>query len=373
MTSNPSPSDDDLRRIAGLLLLVADIRWAWRIANDSIKLGSSAVTPLHCLVSNISLVIHESHRHLIEVDPSLASVLAFEHANIIEKSRHRIKLFDDTSLGIDGVSKHLSDDILKAHDRRFLPARLWKGDLSISMYDDNEIGTSHVRLFNMGTSPRVLWPGGGRLLRDTWREIGGYLAALVAAFRDQLPDWNWDHGSFLDAFVPERLNDKDITRRAYYRSLYGGRLPLGIRASLDVFRCNLNIVNSLLALDSTPETEGVLFKYRLVVLYHVLRGLSDLQRSYSDDLDEDEKTRLADLAAHPTSVLLEKQESRWLRNVLVHYGVGNRIPAASLKFDQPLVGLVDFYHPALGFSGMTSLLDDHAIRVAKSLEQWAGV
>lgn len=61
----------------------------------------------------LSLIIYESQKLLVRCDPTLVQTLALTHANIIEQARHRIKLFDDTHLGMEGVTPDSVEALFK--------------------------------------------------------------------------------------------------------------------------------------------------------------------------------------------------------------------------------------------------------------------
>jgi hypothetical protein len=68
----------------------------------------------------LSLFVHESHRKLRASDPALASLLSSDVEAIVARSRHSLKLFEDTHRGVAGQLAYFRDELLPAHRRRFL-------------------------------------------------------------------------------------------------------------------------------------------------------------------------------------------------------------------------------------------------------------
>ena len=177
-----SASDADLRRAAAELRLVAsDIRWAWGIARDAAAQVIASPIPLLCVMPYLSLIIYESQRFLVGCDPTLAHTLALQYAEVIEQSRHRIKLFDDTHLGMEGVAEYFSEDLMAAHRARFIQsvrlplASKWKSDLGLYRYDGRQVATTHVVHFNLATSPDMLRRENEGESKGVGEDMGGTL------------------------------------------------------------------------------------------------------------------------------------------------------------------------------------------------------
>src|SRR5262249_38065670 len=90
-----------------------------------------------CVVPFISLFAHESYRKMQALDSALAPQLSQAIESIVARSRHSLKLFEDTKRGIDGQLRYFREEILAAHSDRFLgntwfpPARALENDLGL--------------------------------------------------------------------------------------------------------------------------------------------------------------------------------------------------------------------------------------------------
>lgn len=68
-----------------------------------------------CMAPHFSLAMHESARKASKIDANISA--AFEEATIIisARSRHSMKLFEDTKRGIEGQISYFRDEVFTAH------------------------------------------------------------------------------------------------------------------------------------------------------------------------------------------------------------------------------------------------------------------
>jgi hypothetical protein len=85
---------------------------------------------------------------LARQEPLVAQSLELQYGEVIEQSRHRVKLFDDSHLGMQGVVDYFAGALVPAHKKKFvdqvrLPlAKYWKTDLGLFTYHGEQIGTN---------------------------------------------------------------------------------------------------------------------------------------------------------------------------------------------------------------------------------------
>jgi len=378
MTSAQAGGDATARRRAEFRLIASDIRWSWAVARDAAAQVIQSPMPLLCVIPLLSLIIYESQRYLIEAQPALAQSLELQYSSTIEQSRHRTKLFDDTHLGMDGVAEYFSEDLMAAHRTKFIEsvryiplASLWKSDLGLTGYRNRQIATTFVIHFNLGTSPDMITRDNPAEPQGMGVDMGGYLAALAPAFENQFPDLDWTPGSFLARINADQLTQGDVRSSKYFGSLFGGKLPVGILAALDAFRCALNTIAVLISADMSMDSAPTIFKFRFITLYHVLTGLQQLRSVHSQVLDAEADRKLTELENHPTTLLLRSDNARWFRNTLIHYGLSSQCPTTALNPGGPLSGLADFYFPTRGFKPLATQIQEHVDLVAELLDDWA--
>ena len=319
----------ELRRSAELRLVAADLGFGRRFIEDAVTRADQGVIPIFCMVSYLSLIAYESFSYLTKADPSAARALALEYGSVVAQSRHRIKLFDDSHLGMYGVSQYFGETLTNAHQRRFLGntwlplARRWETDIGLYFYGGRLISTTHVAHFNLGTAPGMLDEDPGELLHGIGADMGRYFGGLAR-------ELDWRGQSFLTFIEPNNLRSRDVRSWDYYGHAFGGGLSVGLAAALTAFRCSMNTLDALLSLDNSKESEETSFKLRLVTLYHVLAGLRELRNSPEAELTDNSRGLLIDIDSDPASALFLRPSTKLLRNTLVHYGLDSRLPTVSL-------------------------------------------
>ncbi|HEY7427629.1 MAG TPA: hypothetical protein VH682_25585 [Gemmataceae bacterium] len=332
--------------------------------------ADQGVIPIFCMVSYLSLIAYESFNYLTKSDPSVARTLALEYGSVVAQSRHRIKLFDDSRLGMDGVSKYFGETLASAHQRRFLGntwlpfARRWETDLGLYIYAGRLISTTHVAHFNLGTAPSMLDENPRELLRGIGADMGRYFGGLAK-------DLDWYGQSFLMSIESSKLVSQDVRSWDYYGRAFGGGLNVGLAAALTAFCCSMNTLDTMLPLDNSKASDETSFKLRFVTLYHVLAGLRELLNSPDSEFTDKPRIPLSDIDSDPISALFLRPSAKLLRNTLVHYGLDSRLPMGSIDPSQPLAGLVGIYYDDLDFAELSTLLKQHTHRVARLIDDWA--
>ncbi|WP_325381130.1 hypothetical protein [Edaphobacter sp.] len=97
--------------------ITSDASYAGYVARDlsDRRYASFAGVVSLCLAPYLSLFVHESFRKLSTSDPALAASLSNDVKSIVARSRHSLKLFEDTHRGIDGQLAYFRDEVLPAH------------------------------------------------------------------------------------------------------------------------------------------------------------------------------------------------------------------------------------------------------------------
>lgn len=138
-----------------------------------------------CMFSYFSLFVHESYARLKELDPQQAQKISLspEARTVITRSRHSLKLFEDTRRGVNGQLDYFRNEIIPAHRAMFIDGirlpflRFLGKDLGISSYDGIPVSTTHVATFALGVEPQALFgKDAGRKLQEIAKEYGQYFA-----------------------------------------------------------------------------------------------------------------------------------------------------------------------------------------------------
>src|SRR5690606_29272195 len=90
------------------------------------------------------------------IDPPTSALLSSGVQQVVARSRHSLKLFEDTKRGVDGQLAYFREVLMPAHRGRFLGSVRFKvfqfleTDLGIYRYNGRLISTTHAANFHMG-------------------------------------------------------------------------------------------------------------------------------------------------------------------------------------------------------------------------------
>lgn len=348
-------------------LLVRDL-------NDS-KYASFAPVVSLCMAPYLSLFLYESYRKLERTDPVLASLLSGDVQSIVARSRHSLKLFEDTHRGIDGQLAYFRDELFPAHARHFLGntwlplARFLETDLGLFSYDAKLITTTHGANFHLGVEPGELLKKTGREIQAIYEEYGRYFGYLGA----RLDTSGQTFISHLDSKCFSR-RPNDVRTVKYYRRVFDGTNNPDLNALLTVFRGMLNFVNSVITTTTNrSDVEYTTFKIRFLTLYQILGSLHRLHDERLRDLTARSVTFIEKITGAPDAQVIMAPEAKPFRNTLMHYNLDSRVDTARVDINEPLFGLVPIYFPPYDMTTFGANLDRCVGETAAAIEDWAGV
>lgn len=356
------------------------------IANDAIYAGSfiSDVSNLKfpsfaniislCMVPYFSLFVHESYRKLHTSDPALAALLSSDVETIVARSRHSLKLFEDTHRGVSGQLAYFRDELLPAHSRRFLGnswlplVRFLEKDLGLFSYDARLILSTHAAAFYMGIEPEGLFVKSGQELRGIYEQYGRCFARLGARFGS-------NSNTFVSHLDQRCFNKwpKDVRAETYYRRVFDGAGNSDLNALLTVFRSMMNFVSSVvIAGEDASVVEYTVFKIRFLTLYQVLGSLQVLYNEQRHNLTRRSMASIEQITRAPHTQLIMAPAAKPFRNTLMHYNLDSRLDTTQVDVNQPLFGLVPLYFPAYDIAGFNNLVSRCITETAAAIETWAG-
>lgn len=363
MTTSTSPGND-----IALGLITQDLMFLRRVMQGAIEAGDRAIVPLLCMYNYSCLMVHESHRALRAIEPDLAQLLVYDCADVIERARHSVKLFDDTQKELPGTGADFGR-IIEAHRAEFLGntwlplARPLETDLALWRYQGRVISTSHVVNFFMSFSPDQIRDtlSLGRELRTVASEISRYTAAVTGELA-------WTGASFMEAMPRNGLTAKDVRARKIYQRAFDPAFPEEVKAALTAFTCALNVVDVLLEDETNGQSVGTVVKLRYITLHHTLSSLNKLVDAYGPQLQPSTRQTLEDILIAPMSRKVIHAH-RQFRHTLVHYRPDGRV-RDQLSLDAPLFGLVGAYFGE-DFTSFAADLAQHVRCVAQQMEDWS--
>jgi len=356
----PTAKDLELDAIA------KDVQFVGRLFGSLQRPGTPervvSIAPLS-VIAFLALFVYEAEGKL-----SLAPTWrAADTERVMARSRHALKLFDDTKRDLEGQVAFFRDEIEPAHRRRFLRPIPWPWakDLGIYKYEDRPISNTHVASFLTGYDPPKLFTRGmSDELRSIASDYGRYFAALGASL-DPTAE------SFASRWDSSRLKGVDERADRYYRGLFAGATSREINPLLGLFQALINFATFVLPLDPVPESWQTIFKIRFLTLYHVLSGLAKLRASG--------RISPSGGAAHLDAILntseaatLLSSSVRPVRNTLMHYGPDPRLALTSLDLGMPLYGLPEACCGGRDAPWLESVVTKQIELTAAELQAWAG-
>lgn len=349
-----------------------DVAFVGRFISSLVKAETLAPSALFCMFNYLSLFAYESYARLKILDPSTAGGVSFTPGmlDLLERSRHSLKLFEDTHRGVSGQLDFFADKVAPAHRRAFIdPVRLpfasaWKADLGLTRYEDQLITSTFATTFTLGHPPEKLFlDGTGETLKNISQEYGRYFRHLGA-----VPDPTAQ--SFVSAMDVSGIANQDVRSVVQYSNGFNGKMTPTINMLLSTFQGLINTCDQLLGLDTSEASRQTIFKLRYLTVYQVLRSLSILK---------DEKVRVLTLQSHqyidglladPDAILIVDPAKKPLRNTLMYYGLDTRIDLTGLTRGRPLYGMVEQVFQ-LDFEEMEQRLAELTGRIAGELNTWA--
>lgn len=364
----------DRRRLI-LDAATVDAAYAGRFIG-SLRRADNRISPVavFCMFSYFSLFVHESYARLKELDPQLAQQISLstDAAKVIARSRHSLKLFEDTKRGVNGQLEYFRDEIIPSHremfiDRIRLPFLRFLGkDLGIYSYDGVPVSSTHAATFALGIEPQVLFgTDAGRKQREIAREYGQYFAEWGATLDQQSL-------SFPAHMSATHLEDKDVRAEREYGHRFNGSGTPGINALLSVFQATLNAADKLLSLDMEPESRQTTVKLKYLAIYQIVRSLEILLADQATQLRSESMNTIRSIVGHPTARLITDPSKRPFRNTLMHYGPDSRIDLTQLSLGRPLYGLVEECF-SMDLASFDTLLATLIAEAASVMNAWAGV
>ncbi len=326
-----------------------------------------------CMAPYLSLFAHESHRKLRAYDPAFAALLSGDVEAIVARSRHSLKLFEDTHRGVAGQLAYFRDELLPAHRRRFLGntwlplARPFEKDLGLFSYAGKLIATTHGTNFHMGIEPHTLLAQTREETRAIYEAYGRYFAHLGSRLEP-------DGKTFVSYLDPQRFNrwPKDVRAARYYPRVFGGPDNPDLNALLTVFRSMMNFVDSVITAGMAADAvEYTVFKIRFLTLYQILGSLQVLRNKQRHSLTNRSVAYIDQITVTAEAQAIMAPEARPFRNTLMHYNLHSRVDQAQVDIDQPLFGLVPIYYPAYDVATFDQLVDTCIVATAQALDAWA--
>ncbi|OGO38198.1 MAG: hypothetical protein A2W35_08770 [Chloroflexi bacterium RBG_16_57_11] len=333
------------------------------------------------LVPYLSLFTVETYKYFQEVMPSYAKILFVKHRTVIEASRLRVKLFDDTEKGINGVFE-LLNWILEFNNEWHINQykgilaplkRMLQCDLGIYTYDDHVIGSTHTGLLNLGlkkgdlpTSSKEISAVFGPLEKSVAEGMGSYLGQLCSSPEFAPSSSGETHYEY--TIQDKKLGFEDMKSQRFFAAIFNGNGSVEINFSLLLFLTTVNYFRYVLT-NLVSGSSYSMFKLKFTTLYHLASSLEKLHNYYypKNQLSDRSKQYFRATLTDKDLDLIRRQ--RKFRNILVHYALEG-VPEGILDLSTRMYGLTEYFFDGITFNELDSKLDNQIARMSDVLEEW---
>ncbi|WP_332758091.1 hypothetical protein [Streptomyces sp. MT206] len=356
--------------------IISDANYFGRFARDMELHGNASLCSAvaFCMAPYLSLSMHESLQKLKQLKPDILAAFKQETLTISARSRHSLKLFEDTKRGIDGQLSYFRNEVFTAHADRFLGntwlpwARRFETDLGLYSYAGRLITTTHAATFHLGFDPnKLLQQNSGPYIRSIFEEYGTYFGALGASLEDD------GEQTFVRSLLTTAMDEPRVVRsKSYYLKVFNGHNTPEINAILTTFQAMLNFAELVVAAGiNRQHLDYTEFKIGYLSLYQVLRSV----RLLVDDATYPLTIRSERIARHilnsPSAQLLIGDGGRRFRNMMMHYNLPSRRDVDKVDFSRTLFGLIPVYFPALEDVAFVELVRECGAFTAAAFDEWA--
>ncbi len=335
---------EELRRQIEVSAISQDAQFARRFAEGFKRNPDTAVIAIFGLFPSLALMVYESQRYLAKHFPDVADQLHLQHADLIARSRHSLKFFDQPKKTVSELLDYFDREIRQPQteeftgNARFAWARRFETDLGLYFFRKTLVTNTHAAALALGlSSGEFRSEDRSSLLYGAGLDIGHYFGALSLPGEVQT--------TFVDFVSKTDLHSKDVKSWRYY--VEGDRSPdqaaIAHGGLLKSFEAALGFVQTMLSLDMLEESRPTVFKIKYITVYQIVSSLRVLEEDESVSLSEKQRALCSGLQSKVDPGLFSSKGSRLLRNTLVHYELMNNIDVGSLDVTRPLYGLVESY------------------------------
>ncbi|MFD3944082.1 hypothetical protein [Streptomyces sp. NPDC058579] len=327
-----------------------------------------------CMVPHLSLAMYESLQKLKKLSPEISTVFSEDALSISARSRHSLKLFEDTKRGIEGQLSYFRDDVLAAHSERFLNntwlplARHFETDLGLNFYAGRLISTTHAATFHLGfDTNRLLAPNSGPYISSVFEEYGSFFGALGANLEGQ------GEQTFIRSLqVAALAKPRDVRAKSYYRQIFNGRDTPEINALLTTFRAMLNFAELVMEAGiNRQHLDYTAFKVGYLSVYQVLRSVRLLLDDSAYPLTTRSERIARSISCSPSAQVITRRSSRPFRNTIMHYNLPFQIDVDRVDLSKSFFGLIPIYFPEFDDGAFVELVRECGASTAAAFDEWA--
>ncbi|MGH3564889.1 MAG: hypothetical protein ACRDRH_02410 [Pseudonocardia sp.] len=321
----------------------------------------------------LALFMHESLPKLRSLRPATPAELPDDLREVIKRSRHSLKLFEDTQRSVDDQLAYFDDILIPAHRDRFLgntwfrPARRFETDLGLYKWGKRScIGTTHGISLSMGMELNELLAGDKERMQEVSSGYGKYFGIIGAQLVSGA-------SSFVSGMTGSPIRNLDRESWKLYGRIFPGVGDSAATGLLLNFACSIDFVQDVVPLDQAEESRQTVAKIRFLTLYQVVRSLEILLASDRADAVSDAWTNEANELIRRSEVAQMVGEAvRPFRNTLMHYGPDSRMDLSAMRIDEPLYAMTEQCFDGRGLAEFESDLAKALTTVQTFFRETAG-
>lgn len=290
-------------------------------------------------------------------------------SDTLERARHRVKLYEDTSMGISGVSSYVLETLLPVHEAYMqkdlvlskVTKRLQK-DTGVTFVDNLPVFTTLGASYDTGMGEDAEKLFDGEFIRNNAAELGRQLVILNGSNAGR---------SIRKCLVvnPKDISIKDVFARDLYSNKFNGKNTPALNSSLFMMQCRQNFINTCLS--SSIEDETIL-KYKYITAYTNLKSLKSLKTEHVvQSLNRFSTTVIDEVLASPFAEQVLSVNGRRFRNILVHNDIRQGFTENDVQADRRLYGLVEAYFEGDNYEEFSKKVDLLSGTIADKLNIWS--
>lgn len=333
---------DQLRMWVARAMIAEDAHWVADVVTSSTSTGSGAVLAL-ALGHLFARICYEGALALRSARigiPILADLLNERHSATTTRTRHTVKVLDDTKKSEEDVLSELRavhESVHAALMRQGSPLRRWLStDLGLHIVNGSVVVVTTPTAFRLGLDVTDLHSMAGENLHEVVHEWGQTTIVLTAATGQP---FNPDEGT-LD-FGNVKIDYRDRVTSRYLSGRFDSAFSTEEKLLLAMLEADLSTSLVLLPLTEHGH-EMAVFRARVITLLHGLHALQRLLARHPRLESDGTRSLRRLLADAPTGRLLGRGGTA-VRNRCMHYEL--RDPRIVLDPALPMAGIVEAVYP----------------------------
>ena len=325
----------------------------------------------------LALYVIEVAKYMTKYDSSFGRIAAIYQTSIIQKSRHRIKIFDsehDFTDHLAWIDKAMHNRMNGRHVGLLSRLKKWiQKDLGVFSYRHVPFASTHTALFNLGFDADNLtinehgeFIGIEEQLKTASCETSKFISTIEDAFSEQ--GFENQEPFFQSIYLPSEMSHSDYNNKDFLASIFNGAKLTELNSALLLLYYTIRFLTSVFS-DLNPRDSESWLRARFITLYQIIASLKILQgRYYSHPhLSNDSKQFFAD-CANITGKKSPFTNSNF-RNCIVHYSLDS-VPESAINYSLPYCGVVEYFLSGIKFSELSILTRDSLQNLQNVLDAW---